>query len=121
MRLSAYLLGSILSYREGDHLSGEAFVAWLAERAAKNRMTLVCGLVEDTGAALHNTAVVIDDQGHEVGRARKRFLWNADRDWYTPGHEIRAFDTPAGRLGVVICAEARVPEIIATLVPTGPN
>jgi len=115
----AYLLGSILSYRERDHMSGEAFVAWLAQRAAKHRMTLVCGLVEDTGAVLHNTAVVIDDQGREVGRARKRFLWNADRDWYAPGEEIRAFDTPVGRVGVVICAEARVPEIIATLVADG--
>ncbi len=115
----AYLLGSIRSYREGDHLSSEAFVAWLARRTAKHRMTLVCGFVEDTGAALHNTAVVIDHRGCEVGRARKRFLWNADRDWYTPGDQIRAFDTPVGRIGVAICAEARVPEIIATLAADG--
>jgi predicted amidohydrolase len=82
-------------------------------------MHIVCGFVEDTGQALFNSAVLVDDRGELVGIARKRFLWNADRDWYSPGDEIRVFDTDLGRIGVTICAETRVPEILATLVAEG--
>jgi predicted amidohydrolase len=115
----AYLLGSVTSYRAGDHLSGEQFVEWLSERAARFRLHIISGFVEDTGQCLHNAAVLIDDHGREIGRSRKRFLWNADHDWFAPGNDIRAFDTALGRIGVAICAEARVPEVFATLVADG--
>lgn len=115
----AYLLGSITSYRAGEHLRSEEFVAWLAAQARQHRLHLVCGFVEETAQAVFNSAVLLDDRGREVGRARKRFLWNADHDWFTPGDEIRAFDTALGRIGVVICAEARDPELVATLAADG--
>jgi len=115
----AYLLGSVASYRVSDHLPSQAFVGWLQERAARHQMHIVCGLVEDTSHNLYNTAVLIDDRGKELGRTRKRFLWHADRDWFSPGDEIRAFDSTLGRMGVVICADARMPEIVATLAADG--
>lgn len=115
----AYLLGSVASYRAADHLGSEAFVRWLRERSARYRLHIVSGFVEDTGACVHNAAVLIDDEGHEIGRCRKRFLWHADRGWFAPGDEIRAFDTKVGRLGIVICAETRAPEIVATLAAAG--
>jgi len=115
----AYLLGSVTSYRAGDHLSSRAFVSWLQEQAARHRVHLVCGFVEDTADALHNTAILIDDKGNELGRPRKRFLWNADYHWFAPGNEIQAFDSRLGRIGIIICAEARIPEIVATLVADG--
>jgi len=115
----AYLIGSVVSYRAGEHLSSEEFVGWLRERAARYRLHIVSGMIEDTGAALHNTAVFIDEKGREIGRTRKRFLWHADHDWFAPGDEIRAFDSPIGRIGIIICAEARDPELIATLIADG--
>lgn len=115
----AYLIGSIDSYRAGDHLKSQEFVEWLCERAKRHRLHIVSGFIEDTGDPLYNAAVLIDDQGREIGRARKRFLWNADHDWFTPGDSIRAFDSKLGRIGIVICAEARDPELIATLVADG--
>lgn len=115
----AYLLGSVTSYRAGDHLSGEGFVAWLRERALRHRLHMVSGFVEDAGAGLRNAAVLIDDRGRELGRCRKRFLWHADHEWFEPGDEVRAFDSALGRIGIMICAETRVPEIAATLVADG--
>ncbi len=115
----AYLLGSVTSYRSGDHLSSQAFLEWLSGRAARRRLHLVCGLVEDDGDNLHNTAVLLDDRGREIGRTRKRFLWHMDHDWYQPGEEAKAFDTAIGRIGIVICAETRDPELVATLVADG--
>lgn len=115
----AYLLGSPTSYRAGDHMTGEAYVQWLSGRAREHRLHIVSGFVEDSGTGLFNSAVLVDERGREVGRSRKRFLWHADHDWFEPGDEIRAFDTALGRIGIVICAETRVPEILATLVDDG--
>lgn len=115
----AYLLGSVTSYRAGDHLSGEEYVRWLRGRAERFGLHIVSGFVEDTPGGLCNAAVLIDDRGREVGRSRKRFLWNADHEWFQAGGEIRAFNTALGRIGMVICAETRVPEIMATLVADG--
>jgi len=115
----AYLLGSVASYRAGSLLSSTAFVEWLSQRAAQHRMHIVCGFVEDCGDAVYNSAVLLDDAGGEVGRTRKRFLWHADHEWYTPGDDIGVFDTALGAIGMVICAETRVPEILATLASDG--
>ncbi|NLX14065.1 MAG: hypothetical protein GXY44_10485 [Phycisphaerales bacterium] len=115
----AYLLGSIHSYRVGDHLSSADFLGWLRKQAARRGLHIVCGFVEDTGDVLHNTAILLDDRGDVLGLARKRFLWHADHEWYTPGTEIRVINSRIGRIGILICAEARVPEIIATLANDG--
>jgi predicted amidohydrolase len=115
----AYLLGSVASYRAGNHLRSEAFVQWLSEQAARHHLHIVSGFVEDTGTCLHNSAVLLDDRGCELGRARKRFRWHLDHEWYDPGNRIAAFDSRVGRVGVVICAETRVPEIVAALIADG--
>lgn len=115
----AYLLGSAESYRSGGHLSGVAFVEWLCAQAARHAMHIISGFIEETKDSLYNAAVLIDAGGQEVGRSRKCFLWHMDRDWFRPGREIRAFDTSLGRIGIAICADTRVPEILATLVADG--
>ena len=70
----AYLLGSVTSYRAGEHLQGEAFVEWLSRKAAEHRLHIISGFVEDSGTCLYNAAVFISDTGRELGRSRKRFL-----------------------------------------------
>jgi len=115
----AYLLGSVESYRAGKHMPGEAYVRWLAKRAADCRMHIVSGFVDDHGGKLYNAAVLLDDHGREIGRTRKTFLWDLDHSWYAPGDRIRAFDSRLGRIGLLICADARLPELLATLAADG--
>jgi predicted amidohydrolase len=115
----AYLLGSVASYRAGAHMTGEAFVRWLCQQAARCRMHIVSGFVDDGGDRLYNAAVLVDDRGCEIGRSHKRFLWHLDHDWFASGGDIRAFDSRLGRIGMVICAETRAPEILATLAADG--
>jgi predicted amidohydrolase len=57
--------------------------------------------------------------GQIAGIHRKCFLWDFDHDYFAAGEEIRPFDTSVGRMGVMICADARLPEIAATLVRKG--
>lgn len=115
----AYLIGSRDSYLTGDHLSDQEFLSWLSERAGRYRLHIISGFVERQGDHLHNSAIFLDDRGREIGRVRKRFLWHVDHDWYGRGDAIQAFDSAVGRVGIVICAETRAPEIVGTLVADG--
>ena len=68
---------------------------------------------------LRNEAVFLDRRGTEVARYAKMFLWNFDARWFQPGRDLPAFDTEFGRLGMMICADGRMPEIARTLTRRG--
>ena len=42
-------------------------------------------------------------------------LWHFDRDLYEPGRSFDVVDSPFGRIGLLICADARLPEIARVL------
>lgn len=109
----AYCLGSVAAYRAANVMRSPAFLADLADRAREHRLHIVCGFVEDRGDALANAAVLIDDRGERVGVYRKTFLWGDDNDVFVPGDETRPFETRWGKVGIIICADARAPETIA--------
>lgn len=89
-------------------------------RAARTRgLTICCGYVAANGDRLYNRACLIDRRGELLGTYDKCFLWDFDRRWFTPGAEIRPFNTEFGPVGIMICADARLPEIPATLVCRG--
>ena len=115
----AYYLGKVSDYRSAKVMSGQAFVERLSKVAADNKINLVCGFVDDSAEALRNAAVVIDATGAECGRHHKSFLWGEDNDWFQPGDRLAPFETPLGKIGVVICADARAPETAAGLVAAG--
>jgi predicted amidohydrolase len=68
---------------------------------------------------LRNEAVFIDRRGAEIARYQKIFLWNFDVRWFAPGRAVPAFDTEFGILGMMICADGRMPEIARTLARRG--
>jgi predicted amidohydrolase len=115
----AYCIDSIEAYRHATKLSPDAYVGELGRLARRFRLHVVSGFVEDSGTSLTNAAVLIDDAGRELGRHRKTFLWDRDNEWFAPGDRIEAFDSRIGRIGLIICAEARCPEVAATLAAGG--
>jgi len=115
----AYHIGGLEPYRAFRTMDSETFVSHLSRQAARHRVAVVCGFVEDGDNCLYNAAVVLDKKGTERGRARKCFLWGEDNAWFTPGDHIAPIDTPSGRIGVVVCADGRAPEIAAGLVAQG--
>ena len=62
-----------------------------------------------------NSASVIGPDGRDLGFAAKQFLWHFDRKWFEPGRTLDPIDTPLGRLGVLVCADNRIPTIPSTL------
>lgn len=117
----AYLLGT-------DHrdrwptISPQEVVDRFADAAREHSLVVVVGLAlphADDPHRHRNAAVVIDSDGTIAHTAQKRFLWDVDGLWFTPGTTSAVVPTSAGRLGVMICADGRMPEIARQLALAG--
>ncbi len=69
----------------------------------------------DRPGIVYNSAALIDDRGEILGIYHKTHPFPTERieggGWTTPGHEIKSFQTPLGRIGIMICYEGDFPEI----------
>lgn len=87
----------------------------LQEAARKHAVTVVIGLNEIdsrfSGTTLFNTVVVIGPDGALLNRHRKLMPTNPERMVWGMGDAtgLRVVDTPAGRLGTLICWESYMP------------
>ncbi|WP_114558681.1 nitrilase family protein [Desertihabitans aurantiacus] len=81
------------------------------ERVARDRRVYVVGnVVEESAGRLYDTAVLVGPDGY-IGRYRKTHLWDAEKLWFTPGDEgYQVFDTPIGRIGLLVCWDIWFPE-----------
>ena len=64
---------------------------------------------------IYNEAVLIAPDGTLVGRSAKRLMWHFDNRWFCAGKDYAVFDTAFGRVGLIICADGRMPEIMRLL------
>jgi len=115
----AYWLGSAERYMQADIERSAAVLERFSKIAGARRLWLVAGYVEEAEGGLYNSAAVFDRAGELIGVARKNFLWACDHQWFSAGEALSVFETEFGSLGVLICADARVPEIPATLAHDG--
>jgi len=115
----AYYLESAERYMQPDIERSANVLERFSRLAAKHALWLVAGFVEEDQDRIYNSVAVFDRAGTQVGIARKNFLWDCDHQWFTPGDTLSVFDWDFGNMGVLICADARVPEIPATLVNDG--
>jgi predicted amidohydrolase len=80
------------------------------ESARRYGLYVCCGLVERAGDRLYNAALLMDPAGEIVVHHRKiHELFEVTGDLYDRGDRLRAVDTPYGRVGVMICADALAP------------
>lgn len=115
--------GTIPSYVIGteaiDSSATEQALATLCEIACAESTVIVCGIARTVRDGVHNSAAVIDADGSIAGYADKHFLWHFDRKWFKPGTELRPIRTSLGDLGVLVCADGRIPTIARTLADRG--
>jgi predicted amidohydrolase len=120
----AYHLGSRSAYfaaRRAGLPDQHCFLKQLSSSARAGRIAVCAGYVEETNNRLANAACLIDAHGALLGVHRKCFLWDFDHDWFEPGSAIQPVQATFGRVGLMICADARLPEIPATLGAAGAN
>jgi nitrilase len=85
------------------------------DAAAKHKVTIVIGINEldsrFSGTTLFNTVVVIGPDGTLLNRHRKLMATNPERMVWGMGDAsgLKVVDTPAGRLGSLICWESYMP------------
>jgi predicted amidohydrolase len=91
----------------------------VASLARSHAVVVVYGGARIEGSRVYNAAICIGPNGDELGFAAKQFLWHFDRRWFAAGESLRPIDTPIGRLGLLVCADGRIPTIAATLVERG--
>jgi predicted amidohydrolase len=87
--------------------------------AMAGEMTVCAGFAEDGGGGIvHNVAACVSGDGL-LGLHRKVHLPLAEGRMTTAGDELAAFDTPVGRIGMLICYDKAFPEAARTLALDG--
>ncbi len=106
----------ISDYRALATLTSQ-FLEDVKESARKYQTFIALGLPEyiPEKNILYNSAVLIDEKGQEIGWVRKSFLWHFDHNWFQSDNYYPVFDTKIGKIGLFICADGRLPEIIRCL------
>lgn len=90
-------------------------LAPLYEAARKHQVTILCGINERDGklgrATLYNSVVTIGPDGVLLNRHRKLMPTNPERMVWGSGDAsgLKVVDTPAGRMGALVCWENYMP------------
>lgn len=95
--------------------------ALLTAWAAAGRGAVVVGGFCERGedGRLYNSAAIVAGSG-VLGIYRKLHLWDREKLVFTPGAEPpRVYDTPAGRIGAIICYDLEFPELTRMLALAG--
>jgi len=89
-------------------------IARFQELARELRMCLVFGFAERIDDDVYNCAIFVDHEGRICGKHHKmQFAEGYSPDWWFNrlGKSSRAFDTPFGRCGVLICNDRWNPDL----------
>ncbi len=81
-------------------------------------VVVTAGFCESDGAQRYNTAVAVTGDG-VLGVHRKVHQPLGEANSYAAGEAFRAFDTPIGRMGMLICYDKAFPEAARTLALDG--
>ncbi len=98
------------------------FSLQMADLARQLDIYLVVGLSEREDNAVYNTAVLLNPAGKIVGKYRKNNLVSVDKRWFSifsGGDNFPVWETQLGRIGILICGDARLPEIARCLALNG--
>jgi predicted amidohydrolase len=92
-----------------DEIPGK-FTTSLTAVCKELSIYVALGMSERDGEDVYNSAALIGPNGL-IGKYQKNFLFDFDPFYFTFGKTgYPVFDTPLGRIGMFICADARIPE-----------
>jgi predicted amidohydrolase len=80
---------------------------------------LVAAITELDGEKVFNSAVLLAPDGALLGTYRKKYIWPGEAHLYSPGEEMRVFETPYGHVGIMICFDRMRPAAIRELADHG--
>ncbi len=122
MFLTGYTLRD-RSWYESENIPGPSSNE-ISRLAVENDMNIICGMPEkiEGEARLRNVALLATSDG-ELHRYRKVYLPNfgpfEDKRYFKSGDEVPVFDTPIGKIGMLICYDLFFPELTKTMAQKG--
>jgi len=86
-------------------------------RAKLYKCYIALGIVETDliENIFYNSALLINPEGQEISHFRKSYLWHFDTRWFRAGEQYPVVETEFGKIGMFICADGRLPEIVRCL------
>jgi putative membrane-bound dehydrogenase-like protein len=112
--------GTGLSYAEASETVPGPSTEYFSALAKQHHLHLVAGLLEREAQAVYNVAVLIDPDGHIIGKYRKVCLPRFEAETgVTPGTEYPVFETRFGKVGMMICYDGFFPEVARELSNNG--
>jgi predicted amidohydrolase len=95
----------------GEPIPDGPYFKRLTGLAREPRIYLVAGILEAEGKDRFNTAVFIGPDGGLLGKYHKQRMDEEIRR-NSPGKLSTVHDTPFGKMGVLICADRRYPDVV---------
>ena len=95
--------------RFADSVPGGAVCCRLVAAARRQGIWVAAGITERAGTDIFNAAVLIDPTAGVVAVHRKIHELDHAREIYSVGDRLGVVETPLGRLGLMICADAFAP------------
>jgi predicted amidohydrolase len=89
-------------------------------RLSREREIVIVAGVAEKSEGFYNSAVVVH-RGEIIGIYRKNLLFplTREKELFKPGDKLEVFDTPLGKLGIILCYEVRFPELAKRLMKKG--
>ena len=82
-----------------------------ADVAVDTGCALAVGIARPAGGSLLNSALLFDTAGSVISITDKSFLWHFDARWFAPGRPGDVVELEWGRVGMFVCADARMMEV----------
>ncbi len=100
--------------------SAEEELDLILKLSERKDIVIVAGIAEKESEQLYNSVVVVY-RGEVLDKYRKilPFILTDEVKHFRPGKELKVVETPAGRIGLMVCYEIRFPEIARKLVRMG--
>ena len=110
-------------FYSGYHLDSEKLQE-LAEPSDGPMVQTLCKLAKEKGVyiiagyaesveilgRMYNSAIFIDNKGSVIGNIRKVYAWGQEKEKFREGDKFTVYDTPIGKIGIMICYDSEFPE-----------
>lgn len=115
----AYFLGENIDLAKESLSLNDKLISKTADLARKYNMYIALGLVICRDEKFYNSAIFFNRNGEIINTANKSNFWHFDEKWFTPCEEYTTFETDFGTMGMMVCADGRIPEISRILALKG--
>lgn len=91
-------------------LSENKTVSFLCKKAVQHQVYIVAGVLEREQSDIYDSAVLISPAGGLLGKYRRWFLWDREKEFLSAGACGSCITTPIGKIGLLIGYDIYFPE-----------